>query len=105
MGKGEALLDNIGPNRLDEALKHATGHGASLSIIAPYFTIFAYGQMCDGWSTRTSSASFPVSRHLLMCMADTKGTKYQMRQGNGILDLSSRCTYDSRRSSMNTGSR
>lgn len=48
MGKGEALLDNIGPNRLDEALKHATGHGASLSIIAPYFTIFAYGQMCDG---------------------------------------------------------
>lgn len=41
------LLDNVGPNRLGEALKHVIDRGASMSIIASYFTIFAYGQMRD----------------------------------------------------------
>ena len=41
------LLNNIGPNRLGEVLKHATGHGTSLYIIAPYLTFFAYGQIYD----------------------------------------------------------
>lgn len=39
------LLDNVGPLRLGEALKEAVDPRAELSIIASYFTIFAYGQM------------------------------------------------------------
>lgn len=39
------MLNNIGPNRLGEALRGTLGQNAKMSIIASYFTIFAYGQL------------------------------------------------------------
>lgn len=39
------FLDNIGPNRLGDALKIAIDDNARLSIIASYFTVFAYGEL------------------------------------------------------------
>lgn len=38
-------LDNTGRQRLGDALKEAIGEDAKLSIIASYFTIFAYGEL------------------------------------------------------------
>ena len=38
-------LDNTGRQRLGDALKDAIGEDARLSIIASYFTIFAYGEL------------------------------------------------------------
>ncbi|MGI6217245.1 MAG: helicase-related protein [Coriobacteriales bacterium] len=40
-------LDNTGRQRLGDALKDAIGDDARLSIIASYFTIFAYGELRD----------------------------------------------------------
>lgn len=40
-------LDNTGRQRLGDALKDAIGDGARLSIIASYFTVFAYGELKD----------------------------------------------------------
>lgn len=39
------FLDNIGQNRLGDALKDAISDDAKLSIIASYFTVFAYGEL------------------------------------------------------------
>ena len=39
------LLDNIGPKKLGTALARALDDNAKMSVIASYFTIFAYGQM------------------------------------------------------------
>lgn len=39
------FLDNIGPQRLGDALKSAIDNDAKLSIIASYFTVFAYGEL------------------------------------------------------------
>lgn len=41
------FLDNIGPQRLGDALRDAISDDAKLSIIASYFTIFAYGELKD----------------------------------------------------------
>lgn len=38
-------LDNIGPNRLGDALKNTIEDNAKLSIIASYFTVFAFGEL------------------------------------------------------------
>lgn len=40
-------LDNIGRQRLGDALRDAIDDGAKLSIIASYFTVFAYGELRD----------------------------------------------------------
>jgi len=42
-------LDNTGRQRLGDALKEAIGDDARLSIIASYFTVFAYGEMRDAF--------------------------------------------------------
>ena len=39
------LLDNIGPKKLGDALGRALDRNAKMSVIASYFTIFAYGRM------------------------------------------------------------
>lgn len=39
------FLDNIGPNRLGDALAASIDEDAKLSIISSYFTIFAYGEL------------------------------------------------------------
>lgn len=39
------FLDNVGPNRLGDALRSSIGEDAKLSIISSYFTIFAYGEL------------------------------------------------------------
>lgn len=39
------FLDNVGPNRLGDALKSSIDADAKLSIISSYFTIFAYGEL------------------------------------------------------------
>ena len=39
------FLDNIGPNRLGDALKASLAPGARLSVISAYFTVFAYGEL------------------------------------------------------------
>ena len=41
------LLDNVGPRKLGDALGHALDRNAKMSVIASYFTIFAYGRMRD----------------------------------------------------------
>ena len=38
-------LDNTGRQRLGDALKEAIGEDARLSIIASYFTVYAYGEL------------------------------------------------------------
>ena len=38
-------LNNTGIQRLGDALKEAIGEDAKLSIIASYFTVFAYGEL------------------------------------------------------------
>lgn len=38
-------LNNTGRQRLGDALKEAIGEDARLSIIASYFTVFAYGEL------------------------------------------------------------
>ena len=40
-------LDNTGRERLGDALKGSIDEGAKLSIIASYFTVFAYGELKD----------------------------------------------------------
>lgn len=40
-------LDNVGPNRLGDALAASLDEGARLSIISSYFTVFAYGELKD----------------------------------------------------------
>ncbi|NEG69594.1 helicase-related protein [Bifidobacterium choloepi] len=39
------LLDNVGPAKLGDALGNAIDRDAKMSVIASYFTIFAYGRM------------------------------------------------------------
>ncbi len=41
------FLDNVGTNRLGDALGDAIDEGAKLSIISAYFTVFAYGELKD----------------------------------------------------------
>ena len=40
-------LDNTGRQRLGDALRDSIGDGAKLSIIASYFTVFAFGELKD----------------------------------------------------------
>lgn len=40
-------LNNTGRQRLGDALKEAIGEDAKLSIIASYFTVFAYSELKD----------------------------------------------------------
>ena len=40
-------LDNVGPNRLGDALAASLDEGARLSIISSFFTVFAYGELKD----------------------------------------------------------
>lgn len=39
------FLDNIGENRLGDALAESLDEGSKLSIISSYFTVFAYGEL------------------------------------------------------------
>lgn len=39
------FLDNIGENRLGNALAESLDEGSKLSIISSYFTVFAYGEL------------------------------------------------------------
>ena len=41
------LLDNVGANRLGDALASSIDEGAKLSIISAYFTVFAYKELKD----------------------------------------------------------
>ncbi|MBY4798362.1 hypothetical protein K6V98_08385 [Collinsella sp. AGMB00827] len=43
-------LDNTGQHRLGDALRNAIDNDAKLSIIASYFTVFAYGELRDEFS-------------------------------------------------------
>ena len=40
-------LDNTGRQRLGDALRDSIDDGAKLSIIASYFTVFAFGELKD----------------------------------------------------------
>ena len=39
------LLNNVGGERLGDALAASLDEGAKLSIISSYFTVFAYGEL------------------------------------------------------------
>lgn len=45
------FLDNIGENRLGDALAESLDEGSKLSIISSYFTVFAYGELKEELSS------------------------------------------------------
>ncbi len=54
------FLDNVGQNRLGDALASSIDEGAKLSIISSYFTVFAYGELKEELS-RVDSVRFLFS--------------------------------------------
>ena len=54
-------LDNTGRQRLGDVLKEAIGEDARLSIIASYFTVFAYGELREELSRVNAFAADPMN--------------------------------------------
>lgn len=54
------FLDNVGPNRLGDALAASIDEDAKLSIISSYFTVFAYGEL-KGELSRVDEVRFLFS--------------------------------------------
>lgn len=69
------FLDNVGTNRLGDALASSIDEGARLSIISAYFTVFAYKELKDELS-KVDSVRFLFSEPTFVkAMEDAKDPK------------------------------
>lgn len=87
------LLDNIGPKKLGDALGRALDRNAKMSVIASYFTIFAYGRMRENLQDVEELRFIFSEPTFVKRMADTKEPKefellqHKREQGLGGVDL------------------
>ena len=87
------LLDNIGPKKLGDALGRALDRNAKMSVIASYFTIFAYGRMRENLQDVEELRFIFSEPTFVKRMADTKEPKEfellqrKREQGLGGVDL------------------